>query len=248
MSALPRSSAGQPFALHLGGELARSAGPRSGECGPTMCGSSVDEVDLDDLVVERPRGRPRPRDRRTRCARYCLGQRGDSARSVARRYAAIRSSKGKSEVVAPSSAPMLQIVALPVALIDSAPGAEVLDDLVGAALDGQQPAEIGDDVLGRRPAGQLAGEVHADELRDASTSHGSPAITSPQSAPPTPMASMPRPPALGVCESVPIISAAREGVVLQHDLVDDARARLPEADAVLARGRAQEVVDLARSR
>ena len=32
------------------------------------------------------------------------------------------SSKGNSEVVAPSSAPMLQIVPLPVALIDSAPG------------------------------------------------------------------------------------------------------------------------------
>ena len=39
-----------------------------------------------------------------------------------------------------------------------------------------------------------------------STSHGSPAITSPQSAPPTPMASMPRPPPLGVWESAPIIS------------------------------------------
>ena len=77
-----------------------------------------------------------------------------------------------------------------------------------------------------------------------STSHGRPAITSPQSAPPTPMASMPSPPALGVCESAPIISAPGERVVLQHDLVDDARARLPEAEAVLARRRADEVVDL----
>ena len=37
------------------------------------------------------------------------------------------------------------------------------------------------------------------------TSHGKPLITSTASAPPTPEAIMPRPPAFGVCESVPII-------------------------------------------
>ncbi len=37
------------------------------------------------------------------------------------------------------------------------------------------------------------------------SSQAMPAITSTASAPPTPMATMPRPPALGVCESVPII-------------------------------------------
>ena len=36
-------------------------------------------------------------------------------------------------------------------------------------------------------------------------SHGIPAITSTASAPPTPMAIIPRPPAFTVCESVPII-------------------------------------------
>jgi hypothetical protein len=41
---------------------------------------------------------------------------------VARRYAAMRSSNWNSEVVAPSSAPMLQMVPLPVALIAAAPG------------------------------------------------------------------------------------------------------------------------------
>ena len=35
--------------------------------------------------------------------------------------------------------------------------------------------------------------------------YGQPAITSTASAPPTPIAIMPRPPAFGVCESVPII-------------------------------------------
>ena len=39
-----------------------------------------------------------------------------------------------------------------------------------------------------------------------STSQGRPAITSPASAPPTPIASMPSPPPFGVCESVPMIS------------------------------------------
>ena len=38
-----------------------------------------------------------------------------------------------------------------------------------------------------------------------SSSHGRPAMTA--SAPPTPIAHAPRPPALGVCESVPMISA-----------------------------------------
>src|SRR5439155_25289272 len=38
--------------------------------------------------------------------------------------------------------------------------------------------------------------------------------------------------------------AAREGVVLEDHLVDDAGARLPEAEPVLARSGAQEVVDL----
>ena len=37
------------------------------------------------------------------------------------------------------------------------------------------------------------------------TSHGEFVITSTASAPPTPIAIIPRPPALGVCESVPII-------------------------------------------
>ena len=46
----------------------------------------------------------------------------------------MRASYGKSEHVAPISAPMLQIVALPVAEIDSVPGTEVLDDRAGAAL------------------------------------------------------------------------------------------------------------------
>ena len=71
--------------------------------------------------------------------------------------------KGKTEVVAPNSAPMLVMVALPVALMEAAPGAEVFDDGVGAAGNGQLPCQVQDDVLGRGPAVHLAGETHADE-------------------------------------------------------------------------------------
>ena len=51
-----------------------------------------------------------------------LDQRHESPRRVARRYSQVRSSAGKIDVVAPSSAPILVMVALPVALIVRAPG------------------------------------------------------------------------------------------------------------------------------
>ena len=120
---------------------------------------------------------------------------------------------------------MLQIVALAGGADRLRARPEVLDDLVGAALHGEQRAEVRDDVLRRRPAGELAGEVDADELADAAP---------PTAARPSPRRSRRRRRrwpacrgrrAFGVCESAPIISAARERVVLQHDLVDDAGAR-----------------------
>ena len=46
-------------------------------------------------------------------------------------------SNGNSEVVAPISAPMLQMVPLPVRGEAVGAGAEVLDDGAGAALDGE---------------------------------------------------------------------------------------------------------------
>ena len=110
------------------------------------------------------------------------------------------------------------------------------------------------------------------------SSHGTSAITSTASAPPTPMQRPPRPPgrirgrrkrssfnswATGCKSQVARagqrtavggvrVSAnkqhARERVVFQDDLMDDARARLPEANAVLGTGRGEEVVDLPGSR
>ena len=56
-------------------------------------------------------------------------------------------SYGKIDVVAPISAPMLQIVALPVARDGVGAGAEVLDDGAGAALDGEDLGDLEDHVL-----------------------------------------------------------------------------------------------------
>ena len=67
-----------------------------------------------------------------------------------------------------------------------------------------------------------------------STSHGSPAIASTASAPPTPTAHAPSPPAFGVWESVPDDQRARKRVVLEHHLMDDAGAGLPEPAPYLA--------------
>ena len=155
----------------------------------------------------------------------------------------MRSSNGNTEQVAPSSAPMLQMVAFAGARDALGAGAEILDDLVGAALDGEHSAELEDDVLRRRPAVELAGQLHADDARqqhlpreaghhvdrvgaaDADRAHAEPARV--------------RRVRVGADHQ-----PAGERVVLEHDLVDDARARLPEADAVLRRDRCEEVVDL----
>ena len=107
-------------------------------------------------------------------------------------------------MVAPISAPMLQIVALPVALIVSVPGPKYSTMAPVPPLTVRISATLRMTSLADGPAVELAGEVDADELRPAHAERP-PTITSTASAPPTPMATMPRPPALGVWLSVPII-------------------------------------------
>ncbi len=113
-------------------------------------------------------------------------------------------SYGNSDVVAPISAPMLQIVPLPVAEIESAPGpwysmmAPVPPSTVSTRATSRMTS-FGDDQLDSEPV-SLTPMTFGQR-----TLNGNPVITSTASAPPTPMATMPRPPALGVCESVPII-------------------------------------------
>ena len=107
-------------------------------------------------------------------------------------------------MVAPISAPMLQIVPLPVAEMDSAPGPKYstiapvppLTVRISATLRMTSLGELQPD---RRPVSFTP--ISFGTLRF----HGMPTMTSTASAPPTPMATMPRPPALGVWLSVPII-------------------------------------------
>ena len=97
------------------------------------------------------------------------------------------------------------MVPLPVALIEDAPGPKYSTILLVPPFTVSRP---------RRCVITSLAEVHPASLPvrrtpmrpGSSTSHASPAMASPQSAPPTPMATMPRPPQLGVCESAPIMS------------------------------------------
>ena len=122
-------------------------------------------------------------------------------------------------------------------------GTEVLDDLVGAALDRQDAAEVRDHVLGRRPPGQLSREMHAHELRvehlPRQPGHDLAAVDSPDADGQHAEAAPVRGVRVGADHE-----AARECVVLQDHLVDDPRPRLPEADPVLLGGRVEELVDL----
>ena len=123
---------------------------------------------------------------------------------MAFRYAAERASYGNSEHVAPISAPMLQIVALPVAEIDSAPSPKYSTIAPVPPLTVRMPATF-------RMMSFAAAQPESDPRRCTPISfgtrvlNGQPAITSTASAPPTPIATMPRPPAFGVWLSVPII-------------------------------------------
>ena len=106
--------------------------------------------------------------------------------------------------MAPISAPMLQIVPLPVAEIESAPGpwysmiAPVPPSTVSTRATSRMTS-FGADHPERVPVSRTPITFGQRTL------NGNPVITSTASAPPTPMATMPRPPAFGVCESVPII-------------------------------------------
>src|SRR6516165_1770835 len=113
-------------------------------------------------------------------------------------------SNGKIEVVAPSSAPMFVIVPLPVHEIDETPGPKYSMTAFVPPLTVRIPHR-------RRMTSFGAAHPVSDPVRRTPmrfgylTSQGSPAITSTASAPPTPDANIPRPPAFGVWESVPII-------------------------------------------
>ena len=122
-------------------------------------------------------------------------------------------------------------------------GAEVLDDRPGAALHGQFGRHADDHILGGGPAVQRAGQVDADQPRhrDAPADSGH-HIDRVRAA----YADRDHSQAAGVGRVAVGADhhSAGEGVVFQHDLVDDSAAGLPETRAVARRGAAQEGVDL----
>ena len=123
-------------------------------------------------------------------------------------------------------------------------GAEVFNDAVGAAGDGQHAGQVENNVLRRRPALELAGEANADAPRvhdlPRKAGHDVRAVRAANADGEHPQAAGVRGVGVGADHQ-----AAREGVVLQHHLVDDSRAGFPESHAVLGGGRLEELVDLA---
>ena len=107
-------------------------------------------------------------------------------------------------MVAPISAPILQIVALPVQERDFTPSPKYSTIAPVPPLTVSIPASFRMISFGEAHPLSLPVSLTPISLGNFN-SHGKPAITSTASAPPTPIAIIPRPPALGVCESVPII-------------------------------------------
>jgi len=107
-------------------------------------------------------------------------------------------------VVAPISAPILQIVPLPVQLILWAPSPKYSTIAPVPPLTVRIPATFR--ITSFADVQPLNLPVSFTPINFGNfNSHGIPAITSTASAPPTPMATIPSPPAFTVCESVPII-------------------------------------------
>ena len=107
-------------------------------------------------------------------------------------------------MVAPTSAPILQIVPLPVHDIEVAPSPKYSIIAPVPPLTVSIPATFKITSLGAVQPDNFPVNFTPINFGNFS-SHAIPAITSTASAPPTPMAIIPRPPALTVCESVPII-------------------------------------------
>ena len=99
---------------------------------------------------------------------------------------------------------MLQIVPLPVQLIDVAPSPKYSTTASVPPLTVKIPATFKITSFGAVQPFNLPVNLTPINL-GIFNSQANPAITSQASAPPTPIAIIPKPPALTVCESVPII-------------------------------------------
>ena len=101
------------------------------------------------------------------------------------------------DVVAPTSAPILQIVPLPVHESSSAPGPKYSIIAPVPPFTVRIPATFNITSFGAVHPESLPVSLTPISLGNLS-SHAIPAITSTASAPPTPMATIPKPPALTV--------------------------------------------------
>ena len=106
--------------------------------------------------------------------------------------------------MAPSSAPILQIVARPVAVRLSKPGPKYSSMALVPPFTVRMPRILRITSFGAAQPDSLP--VRRTPMRRGIfSSQGCAVSTSTASAPPTPTATIPSPPALGVCESVPTI-------------------------------------------
>src|SRR5690606_27960684 len=108
------------------------------------------------------------------------------------------------DVVAPISAPMLQIVPLPEQDNDSAPSPKYSTIAPVPPFTVKIPATFKITSLGEAQPDNLPVNLTPISFGNFN-SQANPASTSQASAPPTPIPTIPKPPALGVWESVPII-------------------------------------------
>ena len=118
---------------------------------------------------------------------------------------------------------------------------DVLHDGTGTALYGQDLGYLQNDVLWRRPAAQFACQVHADQLREphipGKPGHDVDGIGTANPNGYHAQAAGIR--GVGICTDH---HPAGKGVILQHDLMDDATTRLPETGSVLGRDGFQEMI------
>ena len=106
--------------------------------------------------------------------------------------------------MAPISAPILQIVPFPVQDIEVAPGPKYSTIAPVPPFAVKIPATLRITSFGAVQPERFPVNLTPISLGNLS-SQAMPAMTSTASAPPTPMAIIPSPPAFTVCESVPII-------------------------------------------
>ncbi len=172
------------------------------------------------------------------------------------------------EVVAPISAPMLQMVPIPVALMDSTPGPKYSTMAPVPPFTVNKPATfytergekkggvnrncllkpimnhyLEDDILGSRPASNLARQLHSNVLGrlelPRQACHDVHSVGSSDSNCDHAEASS--------VDSVRVSSnheSSGKGVVFNDNLVNDSRSGSPKADAVLLASSAEKLIDL----